>query len=743
MTSVMKFRASTSSALTARIALFLLCMSAVFKVLPVLGGTEVKFGGSHHYPPFHYYAQDGQPSGFDVAVFQQVADAAGWATRYKLGDWSEIQNELKEGLVDIVPMFVSDGRKEKYFFSNPINVEYHLLFGPLGLSSHNDLTSLAGRRIAAEIGAFATAELQRLDQDIEIISAKSERDALLMVTHGEADYALLPSQIGRRILTGEELEGIAILSPPVLPATYAFAINPKRPELVAQVNSAIEQMQRSGQLYSLSNQWLLPNGAETSIGSSQFGKWFVLALAVLCGLMFAGFWYYRVQFGRIQGALLSRDSLVRDATRKIKNLYNTDTLTGLPNRKRFIRHVAVSLAQSVGQNGNVAVGIVTLHNLDTIQDILDDSAGDRLVREFSALVETRTDLHPAYLGQGLFGFLFTSISDRNDAFRKMQNLITTLSQDLSVRGILVHTQLSGGMAIYPVDAESASDLFQRAKLAVNNARKSGAQLLFFTSSMQPDPQKLQLISDLKMSIAAGELSWALQPQYSVSARKVIGAEMLIRWKHPEYGWVPPCDFIVWAEQNGFIQDITEAAVANASKLMSQFKSLNRDCRISVNLSANDLASDAMVDRIIASTREYWSSLTLEITETALMRDVQHVAKNVERLKQAGVHISLDDYGTGYSSLEYLQAFHFDEIKIDRMFVKDIARVERNRKLAQVSIDLGHQLGAIVVAEGVEDNESANMLIDMGCDVLQGYFIGKPVIVDDLEDYLPVVDAIRL
>ena len=722
---------------------FIVCMTAFVLTPSAHSQTSVTFGGTLDYPPFHYYDQNGVATGFDVAIFDRISALAGWTANYELGDWSAIQNALAEGSVDIVPMFISDERSENYLFSNAINIEHHLLFGPMDADSHDDLTTLSDQRIASENSSFAASELQKINPNIIILAAPSERAALQMVANGESDYALLPSRIGQDIVVSEQIDNIAILSPPILPATYAFAINPNRPELAIQANAAIAQMQRTGELSNLRDQWLLPGQAQASTAALQLALWTVVALLALSGMMVAGFWHYRARFNEAKIGLLSRDNLIRESAKKISSMYTKDVLTGLPNRSRFTRLLARKLSKASSPNIMMAVGIITLHNLDTIQDVLDDDAGDELIKAFAALATNTTGLQPAYFGQGLFGFLFESVRDKNDAFHQMKNLIAMLSKDFNIRGMVVHTQLSSGMAIYPDDARSAADLIKKAKLAISNARQSGAQLLFFTEAMKPNPQKLQMIADLKETIASRELAWALQPQYNVSAGKVNAAEMLVRWQHSEYGWVPPCDFVVWAEQSGFVTDITEAAIMNVSKLLDQFRALDRTHRISVNLSANDLASDAMVDMIIEHTVEHSITLTLEITETALMRDMKSVIRNVERLKQTGIHISLDDYGTGYSSLEYLQAFQFDEIKIDRMFVKEISRIERNRKLTQTSIELGHHLGAIVVAEGVEDKESANMLIDMGCDVLQGYFISRPVIVDELRDYLSTADAIRV
>ncbi|MEX0740876.1 MAG: bifunctional diguanylate cyclase/phosphodiesterase [Pseudohongiella sp.] len=473
-----------------------------------------------------------------------------------------------------------------------------------------------------------------------------------------------------------------------------------------------------------------------------FPLWAVFLLAVLTLLALVALWTFRTELLSTRLAVISRDKLLRNSARQARRLHNNDVLTGLPNRTRFRDYLEQQLVTSRKKDNHLAVGILALNNLETIQDIIDDDAGDQLVSQFTDILTEEVPCYLGYVGPGIFAFLLDDISDRKTAFAMMHEIMKTVSKDLVVAELTIRIQVSGGIAICPGDADSATSLIQKAKLAMTNAKKTGAQLLLFNQSMAPDLHKLQLISDLKEALSERKLMWALQPQYDVSTKRVVGAELLIRWQHPDYGWVPPTDFIAWAEQTGLIRQITEAAIEQACLILAHMKAINRSFKLSVNLSSNDLADTDVVKRIIAQTVDYAESLTLEITETALMKDMDAVVRNVELLKTAGIKLSLDDYGTGYSSLEYLQAFCFDEIKIDRMFITDVAHVERNLKLTQASIELGHSLGAIVVAEGVEDQKSAELLIAMGCDVLQGYHIGRPVIVSDLDAYLLHSEQVR-
>lgn len=463
--------------------------------------------------------------------------------------------------------------------------------------------------------------------------------------------------------------------------------------------------------------------------------WTVISVAVLAVLAFIVIWVFRSELMSTRQRLYSRERLLRKLASRARRRYNHDEITGLPNRTRLRNHLARRLTESRKKSEHLAVGILILHNLDTLRAIIDDDAGDDLLRQFADILNDEMPFYLAYVGPGLFAFLLEDIYDRETAFALMHEIIKNVSRNLTVSELPIRIQVSGGLAISPWDADTATALIQKAKLATINAGNSSAQLLLFNESMAPDLQKLKLISDLKNTLAAHELKWALQPQYDVRSKIVTGAELLVRWLHPTHGWVPPADFVVWAEQTGNVQQITEAAIEQACLILRQIKSRGLNFQLSVNLSSNDLSEDAMVKNIIDLTKGCADLLTLEITETALMQDMDAVIRNVVLLRVAGIKLSLDDYGTGYSSLQYLQTFKVDEIKIDKMFIQELAYNERNRRLVQASIELGHSLGATMVAEGVEDRESADLLIAMGCDVLQGYHIGRPVVVTDLDAYL--------
>lgn len=536
----------------------------------------VTFGGSPYYPPFHFMDDDHRVDGFDVDMFRAVARETGWETDYRFGDWEQIQEDLAGGEVDLVPMFVSAERQARYLFSDPINIEYHLLFGRAEMGSHRGVETLEGHRVAMEGGAYVMQELAKLDLDIVLVGAQSEAEALRMVVRGDADMAFLPSGIARYTIADENLRSLVALSPPLLPVSYAFAVNPQRPELLDPLNQAILKLQREGAIDAIRAEWL---GGESP------------SLTVALG---------------------------------------------------YMNSVALPLALTV------AVTIV-------------------------------------------------------------------------------------GFVVY-------RSRLRRIAVATIHAQARGLSLPEHDFSMKSVSKNLQLMSDLKTALQAGGVSWVYQPQFCVRTKRIIGAEMLIRWQHPERGWVPPDQFIVQAEESGLIKDVTREVFKQAIKTLQGWRDLEQSFRLSINVSANDLNDRRVVEEMIDQLGEFAKFLTLEITETAILQDSNSIISNVELLKRAGVMLSLDDYGTGYSSLKYLKEFNFDEIKIDKTFIQELARSERNLKLTDACISLGHSLGAVVVAEGVEDEQTAELLRAHGCDVLQGFGISRPLPLDEFRKFAEAVQT---
>lgn len=329
------------------------------------------------------------------------------------------------------------------------------------------------------------------------------------------------------------------------------------------------------------------------------------------------------------------------------------------------------------------------------------------------------------IGEHAFVVLLPGVRGRQHAALAAAKLVRALGQPLMLEGWQLHPSVTVGAALYPSDAADAADLCLHADQACHEARGEPDGFAFWRRPVHADSFTHD---ELRDALARNQLELYLQPVQSLGSGRVSGYEALARWNHPRVGPVPPLAFVGEAERTGLIGELTRWSLTVALRHLAGLRRPGHDLRVNVNLSVVALQMPGFALQVMDLLRVWQvppSALALEVTESALMRDVVRAQGVLAELRDAGVRISIDDFGTGYSSMAYLQRLPTDELKIDRSFVIDIASNERARHLVGSMVDLGHHLGLEVVAEGVEDEATLSLLRDLGCDRAQGYVIGRP------------------
>jgi len=308
-------------------------------------------------------------------------------------------------------------------------------------------------------------------------------------------------------------------------------------------------------------------------------------------------------------------------------------------------------------------------------------------------------------------------------------------------GQKVIVSLSMGVALYPNDDLEASNLIQCANAAMRKAKAlGGSQEHFYTNDMNRRvDDRLRMENDLREALEKGELELFYQPQVEATTRKIIATEALARWRHEEYGLVPPIRFIPLAEETGLIQPLGRYVMEHAIKQTRLWNQQGHDLSVGINLSVRQFMQADLVDQIKLLIDNYHidpGNIDLEITETIVMQDAGNSINKMHHLKELGVKLSMDDFGTGYSSLSYLNQFPLDILKIDRSFVKDISGNKSDGAIARAVIAMAHSMNLKVVAEGVETEEQFEFLKAHDCEVIQGYLISRPVPPQEFELLLP-------
>ena len=444
------------------------------------------------------------------------------------------------------------------------------------------------------------------------------------------------------------------------------------------------------------------------------------------------------------GALAESINMMREAIAiretEIRRLAYEDSLTGLPNRVMFNKELNNMVKLAVDQGRPFSVLILNMNRFKEINDILGHEAGDDVLRFVAKRLPgaLRESDKVARIGGDEFGVMCSMAStDHLDIV--MPRILDKLEKPFMVANQMVDITFSIGVANFPEHGMDAGSLLRRADIALNSAKRNRTIYEIYDRKLDASRQEhLYLLGELRHAVENDELCIYYQPKVQLSSNNTIAVEALIRWQHPSRGFIAPNEFIPFAEHTGIIRIITEWVIENVLRQIEVWKSKNLNIRISLNISARDLVKTELPGQLATALRKTNLSpdtICLEITESALMEDPVNSQETVNTLHDMGLEISIDDYGTGYSSLAYVKNLPVNELKIDRTFIMNMDRQENDLAIVRSTIDLGHSLGLRVVGEGVETENQYNMLRKLGCDLAQGYFIARPMPAEEFEAWL--------
>ena len=450
------------------------------------------------------------------------------------------------------------------------------------------------------------------------------------------------------------------------------------------------------------------------------------------------------EFGELAASFNAMRTAIAEREAKISHQALHDPVTELPNRTRVTQLLQRMIEEAGGRP--ISVLCIRLLRMNAIASTLGHSAGDEVIALAARLLKANLN-DDEVLGQaGTAEFvLVIPDSDVANAASAADRIEGILGTGVTLGRVNITLQTEIGIAEFPVHGDSASDLLRNASIARGEAEARKERVMVYESGREEHyVRQLRIINDLRSAIQRQQIFLNFQPKIGLPGGQLEGVEALVRWQHPELGLLMPDSFIPPAEEAGTIIHLTRHVIARALGECSTWRDAGIDCGISVNLSARDLHDEylpyfvmqELKDRGIAA-----SKLTLEITENTVMHDIDHAVTVLECLRDIGVRISMDDFGTGHSSLAQLRNIPLHELKIDKSFVMELARSEQDLAIVRTTIELAHNLRLDVVAEGVEDEDTIRRLSSAGCEQAQGYFIGKPMTSEALiawyQDYKPV------
>ena len=411
-----------------------------------------------------------------------------------------------------------------------------------------------------------------------------------------------------------------------------------------------------------------------------------------------------------------------------------DTLTDLPNRTLFHRRAEAALRDAALNHEPVALAIIDLDRFKEVNDTLGHHNGDLVLAELARRLakHARPRDTIARLGGDEFGVILRGVRDPSDELAALRALI---DREVEVSGLPLSLEASIGYVVAPFDGSEVDELVQHADVAMYMAKAKHLGIVRYDRDQDHyDATKLELVAQLRHAIDDDQLVLHYQPKTSLIDGRVDAIEALVRWQHPTHGLLHPDSFLPLAEQTDLIDRLTEWVLARALVETQQLHEGDEPLAVAVNVSARNLTSPDFADVVIGTLQRLDVAphrLIIEITETALLADPDRAATSLTKLSAFGVRVSLDDFGKGQTSLGHLSALPIHELKIDKSFVTDMAENQAHAAIVRSIVDLGHNLSLCVVGEGVETVEAWEMLRDSGCDIAQGFLLGRPMPIDEL------------
>ncbi|PFG10863.1 MULTISPECIES: EAL domain-containing protein [unclassified Marinobacter] len=452
---------------------------------------------------------------------------------------------------------------------------------------------------------------------------------------------------------------------------------------------------------------------------------------------------------RNQALLKTRSQLDREIAQRsaiqqdLARLESTDPLTGLANRRFFMDDLSYTLSMAERKSRQVALIMLGLDRFQMLNDSLGHQVGDeilsRVAERLSGLADER--IMVAYAGGDEFLICQQQVTAVDDVIHLLGRVKQTFAQPFGLPGNPLQITATMGVAVYPQSGPDAETLLRNTDIALYRAKQQARNSYqFYTEGMQErEVLRLELEKDLSLALSNNEFVLYYQPQLNLHSNRIDNVEALIRWQHPRRGLLTPGEFIPLAEESGRITDIGRWVVTAACNQLSEWRGTPyQNLQIAVNLSGRELENSDLLDYVqsaLATTGVAPQQLEIELTEEIFVSNIHHNLDQLKRLRQLGVRLAIDDFGVGYSSLSYLKDFPIDLLKIDRSFITQVTERQDDATITSAIINLAHNLGIQVVAEGVETTSQLSFLRQQGCDVAQGYLISRPIPADQLEQWL--------
>ena len=678
--------------------------------------------------PIEYTDEFGRSQGISSDYWKLLADKLGVQFEFETFiPWSLGLEAFKEKNVDIMSSFARTSSREKFtIFTKPF------ISMPISIFTRSDnpyvgkLENLNGRKIAVLSGSATEEYLTENHPDLRLISIESVSQGLEILSDKESDalvgnLGIINYYIGKNNINNVRMSGSTRYS-----YDLTLGIRKDWPELALIMQKAMNNINEE-QRDEIFNRWM----------TLKFEHQVNYRMIIWIGLIALGIIGLVVYWNRML------EKQIRERTTELQHQAHNDSLTNLPNRLYCLKYLEELLSQAQEESSRFAVMFIDLDDFKSINDSMGHEAGDALLVDAAIRLKSvlQSDDFVGRLGGDEFVVLVKARESESNFSLVANKILLEFQNSFNIDDRRLKVSASIGVSIYPDNGKTSSILLSNADAAMYHSKDMGRSIYsFFTDDMNQEVEtRLKYTEQLHRALQLGEIECYYQPKLSLPDLEITGFEVLVRWNNSELGQVSPRDFIPIAESTGLIipigQFVYEQSLTKLSELQAIFK---RDFTMAVNLSPLQFRDSELVEWIRAGAEACkidFKKIELEVTEGVLLNEYDYVVNALTELTALGLKISLDDFGTGYSSMSYLRKYPFRSLKIDQEFIRDMTEDNDDKTLVKTTIDLAHDLGMEVVAEGVELEEHAAMLIEMGCDTVQGYLFSRPLPFDQLVSYL--------
>jgi len=705
-----------------------------------------KFAGDYNHPPYEYVDKNGRFTGFNVDIINAIADIMDIEVQIIPMSWDNAVWSLDNGEIDgIIGMSQNEERLKKYKFTSSTVLNEQVIFVHKDTIHITNIEELAGFKVAYQRGDYNESILLKVP-NVSLFPKIDQEEALMALANGEVDAVLGNKLVGLYHLQRNKLtDEIKIVGEPISAVKYGPAVSMDNEELLNILEEGLWLLKENNTYNNIYNKWFGESISGLKLILDLYKDKLILGIIILA-IIFISIYIYNK---RLQREVSKRTYELEMANKNLmeqqKEIYNLayfDPITSLPNRTYFVEEVNNKFESPDEIISNFAILFLDIDRFKNINDTLGHNVGDYLLKllgnRLSKLVKEGDIV--ARAGGDEFYILINRYKNIKEVTDLAERILIDFKSPYIVKDYTLYLTTSIGIATFPDAGADANTLIKNADLALYKSKELGGNTYYiYGEEIESEGlDRMMLLNQLRHAVEKDELILHYQPQVDISTGEIRGVEALVRWQHPTRGLLYPDEFISLAEESGFIIQMGEWILRKACMDGKKWQDEGHDIIVSVNISSKQFQQDNFVDKVMAAIDESGlnpKNLTLEITETIAISNIKHTIEVLNKLRSLGIAVAIDDFGTGYSSLSYLNEMSVNEVKIDRSFIWDIEKNNKNKLISSTIILLAKQLGLRVIAEGVENFEQLSILREMKCDIAQGYYFSMPVEKEKIDEMI--------